>query len=388
MSSTDFKLPATTRSLGEMEEISSKILTTKSIDLAVGLEDLKRRRGALHDAAFTQLLVTWARKQPEAAFIVDAQAESYSADGLEDGVSYSPAVAAIRLAGKIRWGDREITRHEALSGASKRIQSADVGDYAALNRGRCVDLICVSGANSQYLWPLFSARNAVAVRTKTQLEPMIRSLLSEVAKGDSDSVPPKAISALGSLTHELFLNTQEHATHDLSGRPYVRHAEGIFASWTTIDEDVYGEDFDATEHLKDYWRTMMFTGAASESGKKLRAFVLSFFDSGPGMASRFTGTSLDDLSKSDELEGLMNCLKMHQTSKSVQGAGGGLSDVLGEVKRLNGLIRIRSGRQSIYNCFTPGVERELVQFETWYPPSKELAAMAGTVVSVVIPLHR
>ena len=383
-----FKLPVTTRSLGEIEEISSKILPGSSVDLAVGLEDLKRRRGALHDAAFTQLLVTWARKHTEAAFVIDALAESYSAKGLEDGVSYSPAVAAIRLAGGIRWGGKEITRHEALSGASQRILAADAGDYGALNKGRCVDMICVSGASSQYLWPLFSARDAVAVRPKTQLEPMIRSLLGEVAKGDSASVPAKTISALGSLTHELFLNTQEHAIHDLSGRPYVRHVEGLFASWTTIDEDVYGKDFDATENLKDYWKTMMFTGAASNTGAKLRVFVLSFFDSGPGMACRFTGKSTDDLSKGDELDALMTCLKMHQTSKSVQGAGGGLTDVLGEVKKLNGLIRIRSGRQSIYNCFTPGVERDLVQFESWHSQSTELAAMAGTVVSVVIPLHR
>ncbi|MOA36275.1 hypothetical protein D3C78_1577880 [compost metagenome] len=113
---------------------------------------------------------------------------------------------------------------------------------------------------------------------------------------------------------------------------------------------------------------------------------MSYFDSGPGLVSRFTGRPVTDMSIEEERKFLLNCLQHKATSKSEDAAGEGLPSVLSELRKVGGLMRIRSGRLSVFNVFTRGdMQRDIFDFEDW--TEAPLSPAQGAVVSILVPLR-
>ena len=108
------------------------------------------------------------------------------------------------------------------------------------------------------------------------------------------------------------------------------------------------------------------------------------------MAARFSGKDHTQVTLEEEREALESCLRLRSTSKSHGGAGIGLTEVLDDLSDLHGLIRIRSGRTSIFKAFTPGASAQELHagFGDWYVPPMPLQPVSGTVVSIFIPLPK
>jgi hypothetical protein len=271
-------------------------------------------------------------------------------------------------------------------GAKSRIEAAYQGDYSSLLRGRTIDLLSVSGASRQYLKPLFSGPSPRMVKDKFDLKSTIRGLAMRAAPSSTD-LDESTLSSLATLTHELFENTQDHAIADEHGQVYRRHVELLNVGWiASSDEDAKG-DFYGNATLLAYWQAI---SAGQTRREKVSGFCFNFLDSGPGMASRLLGKPLSQMTADEEATALRQCLKMHLTSKSTHATGLGLNAVLAEVAQAAGFIRIRSGRQAIFKCFLPGETGELqnFDFENWFGSQRELRRVAGTLISVFIPLPR
>lgn len=373
------------RTLVDIENAISKICTNKGISLQLPSGCISKRRGAMYDAARLQMLVTWARHAGN-SYLNFHQSNAVN-KVLEELGDYSTGIAAVRLTKGIKVGETLITRRDALSYASDKMKNTDSENFGEIISGRTIDMICVSGSFIQFLRPLFFAKSEKAVKDNFGMQELMRKIINRVNHKDKELIPDSLIKTLGIFMHELFLNTQEHATNDFQGIPYIAHVEGIFVSWIQIDEKIYSSDFSGHERLNKFWARDLVTSGDKNIRTTLRCLQMSFFDSGSGFASRSTGQHTEDMDLTEEKQALMKCLLKNVTSKNQVGAGNGLSNVLTELRDIGGMIRIRSGRHAIFNAFSPKEETiDLFDFQDW--SSEKLACAEGSVVSILIPLRR
>lgn len=369
--------------LESIEDSMLRVAASGGAPLQLNKDFASRRKGALHDAARLQLLVTWARQASER--VLHFHSANQDSTVLAELCDYAPGITALRLCDSVAIGRQLIQRRDALVPAVEKMNASDQLQWNKIIKGRTIDFTCISGSKVQYLRPLFTSRNTNAVKRKEGMYLVLNALSDYVAKDDAGGIPSSFIKACAIFASELLKNTQTHATSNHLDEPYLEHAEGLIVSWNQMDEDSYGVDFDGHPHLKEFWdreRVVVKGG----KGLAMRCLQLSFFDTGPGFASRATGKQVEDLSLEEEQKALVKCLQKNASTKRETGSGNGLPDVLEELRQIGGLICIRSGRLNLFNVFTAGEQRDLFDFVEWSP--KRLAAAAGAVVSLLIPIRR
>lgn len=368
-------------SLESIERAISLVCSSPSTSLQVSKDAVNKYKGAMHDASRLQMLVTWARSAGEAALSFHKSNNTKAV--LADLGSYSPGIAVVRLSTGIQVGDEFVSRRDALRSATTKMLNTDVGNMNNIIHGRTIDLPCVSGVNVQFLKPLFAARDRSAVRDKAGMKEMLGQLFDIINKKDSGLIPDSFVEACSVFSSELFLNTQEHATTDHKGVPYDAHVEGVIVSWDEMEARFFEKDFSGHERLREFWDNEKVTIRGTEG---IRCLQLSFFDTGPGFASRSSGKDVDDLSLEEERNHLAKCLLKNVTTKNQTGSGGGLALVLEELRAIGGLIRIRSGRLSIFNCFRKNKFDNVSNFDNW--SDVPLSKVSGALVSILVPLRR
>lgn len=370
------------RSLIEIERVLFKIENEAEGDRFVfPLESLKARHSSMHDASRLQMVVTLARHRLQSDYL-EIHPNTPEKKVSNEVCSYSPGIAGVRLARGIRLDKLEIDRRDALRSAAEKLQATDAENFEQIIQGRSLDLICVAGSRFQYLRPLFTASGVV--KEHVEMRKTMQRLVDFVNKQSKDKVLNSLVDSLGLFSSELIKNTQEHAVKNHAGKPYLAHVEGMMLGWTRFREDLFYEDFSGNANLRAYWDKE--SGKTGSGMTSLRAFEVSYFDSGPGLVSRFKGRPVTDMTLEEERDFLLECLQHKSTSKSEDAAGEGLPLVLGELKKVGGLMRIRSGRLSMFNVFSrEDTQRGLFDFEDW--SNTPLAPVEGAVVSILVPLR-
>ena len=369
------------RSLVEIEEIISQIESSDSETIfRFPIDTLGARHSPMHDASRLQMVVTLARQQLENGYL-DFHPNAQEIDAQQAVCDYSPGIAGVRLSRGIRIGSREIDRRDVLTFATKRMQAMDAQNLDELVKGRCVDLMCVGGSKIQYLKPLFSSRGKA--KEKDDMAPVMRKLVDRTMQQSRYALSEPLIDALALFSAELIQNTQDHAVKDHTGKPYLSHVEGLMMGWTRFYDSLHSEDFSGHPMLESYWSGE--AGRTDTGMKSLRAFEVSFFDSGPGLVSRYTGQLVQDMSLEEERLALIKCLRHKSTSKSQSASGEGLPSVLRQLRQIGGLMRIRTGRLSMFNAFEPCENRDLFDFQHWTKNS--LSPVQGAVISILVPLR-
>ena len=213
---------------------------------------------------------------------------------------------------------------------------------------------------------------------------MLRTLSSYVAKSDSERIPEAFLQSCAVFASELMKNTQEHATRDCFGNPYLEHTEGLIVSWIDMDQQ-FAADFQGHPLLKNLWERETKADKSGRGGS-LRCLQLSFFDTGPGFAARATGVPTSELSTEQERGALLQCLQKNNSTKSQIGAGNGIPDVIEVLREIGGMISIRSGWLFVFNSFQPNDTRELFDFADWH--TNDLAEVVGAVVTLLVPIRK
>lgn len=355
-------------------------------ELTVSAAVLGKRRGAMADAALLQTLITCLRTQGVESLNVVTEKSRGIIDELDDAVSYGPGIAALAIAGRVRLMGVPVRKAVALHAAKSRVESAYVGDFGMLTKGRVVDLLCVSGADRQYLKPLFESSSPVRVKDKYDLRATVRGLAVAVNPVANKIIEDGIVNSLALLMHELFENTQDHAISDIHGRMYERHVEGVFAGWMVLDP-ASSELLGASQKLFGYGEAVL--GSLTRNLRRppsFHGFCFSFFDSGPGMAARYLSKSYHEMSLKEERNALYACLQSRKTSKMAHGTGEGFHEVLIELARVKGMIRIRSGRLAVFKCFDGSSTGDVWGgFGDWFGDSTDLPEVAGTLITVFVP---
>ena len=374
------------KTLAEVEAGLHSIHEAPGASLQVKGDTVNKRSGALYDAARLQLFVTWARAAKDKTIHFHASNNIDSV--VEKLCDYAPGIAALRMAEGVQVGENFIDRREALRQARAKMQSTDDEDLGSIIKGRCIDMTCVSGMRLQYLAPLFTFRSSNASKDAGEMLMLFKKLFVRIGQQIPELVTDSFLSAVGIFASELFRNTQEHATSNYRHVDYIAHVEGFIASWVVMEERLFKSDFEGHPKLRRFWsrESLISREAGSEPGmSSMRCLQLSFFDSGPGFASRATGKRTCELARKEEREILIECLQKNFTTKQQTGAGQGIPAVLNALREIGGLIRIRSGRHAIFNCFGTDEANQIFEFDDW--SDEELAEAAGSVITIIIPLR-
>lgn len=374
--------------LDAIEESLHQIATGDGAPVQLPKDFVGKRRGAMHDAARLQMLVTWARRA-ESKQIFFHQA-NVAANVLSELCEYAPGIALLRLADEVVVGESRTRRREALVPATEKMSATDEGAWDRVLKGRTIDFSCVSGSKVQYLRPLFSSRKKTAVKTKGGMYETLRSLSEFVAKQDAGAIPGDFLQACGIFACELLKNTQQHATSDRNNNDYLAHVEGLIISWQEMDAVSYKRDFQGHARLREFWQReeVQIRGGQQTA---VRCLQLSFFDTGPGLACRFSGKGLEELTLDQEREILLGALMKNASTKREIGSGNGFPEVLEALQEAGGLLSLRSGRLCVFNAFSQDAfaqpnEADLFRFDNW--TTELLAPVEGAVVTLLLPIRR
>ena len=365
-------------SLKAIEQAILDIARAPGEDLFVSKDFASKRLGVLNDVARLQLLATWARHAPEGCLQFHGANDVPAV--LEEWCEYAPGIVGLRMSQGVLVGDVRVDRREALVPAVSKMTATDALDLDRIIKGRTLDFCCVSGSKIQFLRPLFTSRDASSVKGKQGMFDLLKAVSKRVAQSDKDRIPDEFITACAVFCSELVRNTQEHATRDRQGQRYVEHVEGLLVGW---HDDMQKEDFTEHERLNAFW--------GREQGRQnneatLRTLQLSFFDTGPGFASRLTGKAVSDLSLDEERAAVLSSLRKNASTKREAGAGNGIPEVLEVLRRLGGLITIRTGRLRLFQAFSPNEDADPFAFDDWF--QAPLAEAAGAVISIILPIRR
>jgi hypothetical protein len=382
-------------SLRDVEEVIKKANDAQPVKLSSGA--ISKRHGALRDASRLQALASLARNSDEKSLLLQ-NSTNYDVV-LAELCDYAPGLVSMRLNRSVQIGNKQVLRRAALLQAQKKVIASDTQRYDHIIKGRCIDLSCVSGADRQFLSPLFTNKDRLSVKNSSLMKQTMVSIFKQINKVEFNDLDADLIDAFGVFGCELFKNTQEHACFDENGKPYIAHVEGIIASWSDLKSDMYEHDFSGHPKLMQYWNNNITT-SNENSQESLRCMQVSFFDTGPGLVGRAFGknSNIDN-----EKSALLQCIAKNFTTKDESGAGNGYPTILTQLSKVGGLIRVRSGNQCLFNCFDKSQhgswksiqdpieknsvkEQYLMDFNSW--DESNLSQASGTVVSIIVPLRK
>lgn len=195
----------------------------------------------------------------------------------------------------------------------------------------------------------------------------------------NEIVESRQVSNLSEIVRELFTNTHRHARTDSRGNYYERNVRAV----------TYKIDSLNRARMQEIARSgggklTKFIGMWLPKGEEyFYALDLTVIDAGPGFARRWTGLEKEQISKDAEKKAVLSCFKKNSSSAKDASSGAGLSNVLKDLKRLNGWMRLRTGRTLIEKTFFnyEGVaeigESDIRMMEEY---------VEGTTFNVIIPI--
>jgi hypothetical protein len=336
-----------------------------------------------------ELSITWARRTEESVLVTHIAPEENPSEQLRSMSRRMFGFVALMMAHEIL--DREENplrslRRDAYEQCRVVVEMMfqPVTQFAL---GAKVFLLCVDHSTRWMIPWLYSPSQSVADRIA--FTTLTRELLDKTTANLSQpAIPPQAIPRIGAILHELFKNTDEWGKTDKNHVPWRRSVRGIAIerhSWTETDTARIGTDNPA---LQSY-----FTALAGTGSKPRQRFVeLTVFDSGIGLARRWLQEKWSpQVSTTDEYRACLACLTKHRTSSPKREKGLGLAEVMATLSGLDGFLKIRSGRLSLYRDFVSAplqssTDVELKDFANCSTELTELPAIFGTHYQILIPV--
>ncbi|RQM47127.1 hypothetical protein EHZ19_15855 [Paraburkholderia bannensis] len=345
-------------------------------------------------SALMQYVATWSRLQENSALRLYGHVDSNPMEAL---AQEPHGLVSAYFAGSVEVPGREdpLSTREALSFGVGRIQAMQESQFRETMRGRGVFLCCFARAKNEYLLPFYNRAQPGALRSRADFVSLISKIITAIAPAAEWKVSEEANKSIGYLIYELFKNTDEHATFDEDGRPYVRNVRALMAKFISYDreaqlEQVVSDDAVFNKYLAEHSAAHAAAGLGGDSPLQRTSFLeLTVLDTGPGLVrrwmSRYGAPSEGALSIDEEVDIVKRCFALHQTTKDKNASGGGLTYVLKTLSELNAYLRLRTGRICLVQDFsnTPAGVFEPMH---WLEERRELSHTAGASYSIVIPM--
>jgi hypothetical protein len=324
-----------------------------------------------------QLIFTWLRNN-KGQKTLRTYIDSNNQNDFEDLCSNLYGIVALRFSDTITDIDKkEIIREDALKSAYEHIRKIINKDFKGAFKGPYIAIPSIKaiGSNKEFNSPFYNGEVVIGIEGFQSI--VWRSLESVVtSKSKLDFIQKNIIKSLTDIIRELFTNTDKHARRDEFDTYYDKNLRAVIFNAHYIDATRI------SELNKGGIEWAMFASEwIYQSDKKIAVLDITIVDSGPGYARRWKKLPKEKLTIDDEIDAIMSCFQKHNKSGYADSSGSGLSNVLGDLKKLKGFFRLRTGRTLVTKSFyqdnqnlTKGDIRKMSSFAE------------GVVFNIVIPI--
>ncbi len=362
-------------------------------------QDIISHAGALgRSVSFAQLIATWANTCSERHLLTKLPANAQTQ--IKHFVSRLHGLVAAYYADRVTACDGETDLKQALlEAAAPRIKAMGKRQFAKTAKGELTELVFVHRARYQFHSAVY--RNGPS--SSEIMDPQrhgelivspheMNALMLEVLKSqnffnsDLDRIKPllnERSCHLGTLLHETFRNTAEHAYLDMDGRIPSKGLRCILIARRNINPDSLEQTvLISAKHpkLSPYFQQLR---DRANLGKRRQVHILelSVLDTGPGLAEtiRFRMDA-----RMNDLDLVTKCFQDRVSSKRGLNSGLGLGRILYHIDKLGGFIRIRTSTTEAFfssHSHTPS-DNQLVPHVVG-----ELPKAIGTALTIAIPLE-
>jgi hypothetical protein len=376
--------------LSEVSQSSAK----KYVDLKLPMNLKAIGFGAF--SALIQLLITWRRLENCGKLIVGSK--EVTDDEIEDiSRNFYGLIASV-----ISW-DQGIINFNGVD-LKPTIRKYNAATMTPLLQSRFDD----ASRGDSILFPFFDhldVKNGLLpiVYNKGELRPPeefenLSDVLIDIATKNNKSVKEEFQNLEQELTgilYEAFDNTNKWARHSFTGKILNPSVRGIYSRFYKLERK------NIPAYTNSNGLTKYFSEISLRNPGEYRFITfleVSIFDSGSGLAQRYSGKSLSEMSLEQEYKFLIDCLMKHNTSHKELGVAGGrgigLHTIMELLDKKKGYLRIRSGRMSLYRDFlkypfysspTNPPNYTLLDIDMDSSKPKLRARAEGTLITIIIP---
>ncbi len=238
-------------------------------------------------------------------------------------------------------------------------------------------------------------------RQPDQLKALVKAMAEKAISvaGGAKAPETQDLDHIGRIFNELFLNTHEHGTRSRVRSQWLKPGvRVIYAQGINLTEAGEKGITQQQPILSSYVTSL--EDKLDIQGNR-RFLELAMIDSGLGYCERWLADHPADafpaeLSPEGEYAIFRKCFTFRETSTSQDNKGNGLPAVMDRLTKLNGFMRVRSGRLSLYRNFvtSPYTEEDSCTFYDWSTQKlasesiSEMKKVSGVAISLLIPLEQ
>ncbi len=235
------------------------------------------------------------------------------------------------------------------------------------------------------------------LRQDQQIENIIHAMIQKSFRTTGGSAPllDEDYEIIGRIFSELFKNTHEHGSRRINRDEWLRPAvRTIYAKAINLDEIGAENMVAGDEAIVNYMSSL-----GKYNLERCRFLELGIVDSGLGYCDRWLAdhqSNNNSLSINiDETYNIFKkCFSFRSTSSKEDYKGMGLPVVMKRLSQLNGFMKVRSGRLSLYRDFKnqPYNLGDDCGFYDWNTQSEassnltEMSNVVGVAITLLIPL--
>lgn len=377
------------------EAFLEKLLKAEDTVLELPVETKSFAFGGL--ASAIQAINTWVRCSERRALVLRASASDSQApinEVIDRPHKFAAAMCAKTITSSI--DQHQDLRQIIYDIAKQTIEAQRQSPHGQQRGGLCwFSFVDHSSKAFDAHFYIAHAGEQASPRNADQIESIIGKMINEATKVAGGSIPLTAEKSanLGRIFYELFLNTHEHGTRGISRSQWLRPGIRIlYVNAINLDKTARRNMVDAQAPLEQYL-------ANEPSTARTRYVEIGIVDSGLGYCDRWISDRKEsgdsELSIDEEYSIFKQCFKFRQTSTSLSSKGNGLPAVMDNLTKLNGFIRIRSGRLALYRDFIqqPFAVDDACHFNNWTTQASAkdslamLSKVSGVAISIMVPLE-
>ncbi|RUO31232.1 hypothetical protein [Aliidiomarina soli] len=237
------------------------------------------------------------------------------------------------------------------------------------------------------------------IRNEAQISNIIRAMVEQSSKvaGGGTLPPYDDVKNLGRVFEELFHNTHEHGSRGTDKNTWLKPATRLIYTYgINLNDNAILNASENEEWLTAYLKTLEKNGLATQ-----HFIEISVIDSGLGFCGRWLSDNPEEaeqLEKDEKFQYsvLKRCFEFKKTSTGIFNKGHGLTAVMEHLTKLNGFLKVRSNKLSVYRDFASepfSLKSPDYEFFDWItkkrcPENVTLLPEArGVAITLLIPLN-
>ncbi|MFK5948539.1 MAG: hypothetical protein QM500_07200 [Methylococcales bacterium] len=353
-------------------------------------------------ACAIQAVNTWANFNDKRKVIIKPSIKTKN-DALEDIIAQPHKFTALMMAKQTELPNEEEpnVRREVNQLAKVAIEKQPSAIYGQ-NRGRLCWYSFVDHSTKGFDRNFYDIAPGYHPSPKSieQITSIIKSMVEQSSKVAGGGVLPRqeSINNLGRMFYELFINTHEHGSRDVDRKTWIKPATRLIYTYgINLTDNAINNAVDQDVNFKNYISRLSITKNST------RRFVeISIVDSGLGYCGRWLADhpeegNLKDIDISQQYQILKKCFQFRSSSTKNEIKGNGLSAVMANLTSLNGFMKIRSNKLSVFRDFAnqPFTSNEEDSFDFCDWETNEICSnsltehpeLRGVAITVLIPLY-